>query len=123
MITKILFTLSIIVAFVIYMRIKQENQAATKRSPTKTTPSENEKMFRKGAYLFLIFMVISALAVMYFEIGDRYATVNVHVINTQTGQRVTYQAEQQDIKSNQFKTLQGRTIFVADIERIEIEPQ
>lgn len=123
MITKILFTLSIIVALVIYMRMKKDQESVAAQPVRKKVLTENEKMFRQGAYLFLIFMVISAVVVMYFELGDRYATVNVHVINTQTGERMTYQAEQQDIKSNQFKTLQGRTVFVADIERVEIEPQ
>ncbi|MDJ0880127.1 MAG: hypothetical protein QNJ56_00635 [Gammaproteobacteria bacterium] len=123
MITKILFTLSVIIAIFIFMRIKHENQATQSRKIKKAEPSENQKLFRQGAYLFLIFMVVSALAVMYFELGDRYAKVTVHVINTQTGQRVTYQAEQQDIKSHQFKTLKGRTIYIADIERMEIEPQ
>ena len=79
-------------------------------------------MFRQGAYLFMLFMVLSAIAVFVFKLGDDYATVNVHVINTQTGKRITYKAEQKDIQSNHFKTLEGRTVFVADIERIEVEP-
>jgi len=109
---------------VIFMRNKNATQTSRESRPQpKKVPSENEKMFRQGAYLFLIFMVISAIVVMYFELGERYATVKVHVINTQTGERTSYQAEQQDIKSNQFKTLKGRTIYVADIERMEIEPE
>lgn len=124
MILKILFTLSIIVAIVIYLRIKNASVTSpATRSLQKKEPTENEKMFRQGAYLFLVFMVISALVVMYFELGERYATVRVHVINTQTGERTSYQAEQQHIKSDHFKTLKGRTVFVADIERIEIEPE
>jgi len=67
--------------------------------------------------------VISALAVFFFEIGDNYATVNVHVINTQSGHKQSYKAAQKDIKSNSFKTVEGRTVFVADVERIEIEPE
>ena len=122
MITKIIFTLLIIMGAVIFLRMKQaENNPQTQ--PQKVERSESVKMFRQGAWLFLIFMVISALVVFYFKIGDRYETVSVHVINIQTGERVTYQAQQQDIKSNKFTTVQGRTVYVADIERVEIEPE
>lgn len=60
---------------------------------------------------------------MYDEIGDRHKTVKVHVVNTQTGERVSYLAEQQDIKSDSFKTLKGKTVYVADIECIETEEE
>jgi heme/copper-type cytochrome/quinol oxidase subunit 2 len=121
MITKIILTLLVIVGAVIFLRMKQAENNPQPR-PVKVERSENEKMFRQGAWLFLIFMVISALVVFSFKIGDRYETVSVHVVNIQTGERVTYQAEQQDIKSNKFTTVQGRTVYVADIERVEIEP-
>ena len=122
MITKILFTILVIFGVIIFARAKREKEMSAASSNTKPAePSEGEKMFRQGAFLFLIFMALSALAMFYFELGERYATVSVHVVNTQTGERVTYQAEQKDIKSNSFKTLEGRTVYVADIERIEIE--
>ena len=123
MITKILFTLTVIVGVILFFRTKRARpQQQNRSSQPKKEISENEKMFRQGAYLFMLFMVISALAVFFFEIGDDYTKVNVHVINTQTGQRLSYEAEQKDIKSNSFKTLEGRTVYIADIERIEVDP-
>jgi membrane protein insertase Oxa1/YidC/SpoIIIJ len=124
MLTKILFTILIIMAAIIFLRMKNAEEART--PPGKARPkaeSENQKMFRQGAYLFLIFMALSAGVMMYFELGERYKTVKVNVVNTQTGARVSYQAEQQDIKSDSFKTLEGKTVYVADIERIEIEEE
>lgn len=129
MITKILLTITVIVAAALFLRMK--NEASPQRSPgargkTSTKPaepSENEKMFRQGAWIFMIVMAISAITMVVYELGEQYETVNVHVINTQTGARMTYQAEQKDIKSNQFTTLEGRTIYIADIERIEIETE
>ena len=121
MITKILFTILVIFGVIIFARAKREKEISAANNTKPAEPSEGEKMFRQGAFLFLIFMALSALAMFYFELGERYATVSVHVVNTQTGERVTYQAEQKDIKSNSFKTLEGRTVYVADIERIEIE--
>lgn len=132
MITKILFTITVVVGVMLFFRMKsanrQDDPSATQRGGRSTKakpaePSEGEKMFRQGAWLFMILMGISALVMVVYELGSQYATVNVHVVNTQTGARVSYQAEQKDIKSNQFTTLEGRTIYIADIERIEIEPE
>jgi len=124
MLSKILLTILIIMAAIIFLRMK--NAEAVKAPASSAKPkseSEGQKMFRQGAYLFLLFMAISAAVMMYYEIGERYKTVQVHVVNTQTGERVSYQAEQQDIKSDSFKTLEGKTVYVADIERIEIEEE
>jgi membrane protein insertase Oxa1/YidC/SpoIIIJ len=129
MFTKILLTLTVIVGIAFFLRMKgAENEssqsATTRRSPaTKKEPSEGQKMFRQGAYLFLIFMAISAAVMVYYEIGDRYKTVTVQVVNTQTGERSSYQAEQQNIKSDRFTTLEGKTVYIAEIERIEIVPE
>ncbi len=122
MITKILFTLLVIVGTIVFF--SKQREAEVRRSMQKPAElSENQKLFRQGAYLFLGFMVLSAIVMLTFEIGERYETVKVHVINTQTGNRQTYQAQQQDIKSNRFTTVEGRVVYVADIERVEIEPE
>jgi hypothetical protein len=128
MITKILFTITIIVAVIFYLRMRnptKDTPSAGNRgrihSSEPSAPSENEKMFRQGAWLFLIFMGISALVMVVFGLNDQYSTANVHVVNIQTGQTKTYQAEMKDIKSNHFTTLEGRTIYIADIERMEVE--
>ena len=128
MITKILLTLTVIVGVVLYLRMKSatgENRTAAARPRTTQDPAqaEREKLFRQAAWAFMLLMVVSAIVMVVYELGDQYATVRVHVVNTQTGERVSYQAEQKDIQSNQFTTLEGRTVFIADIERIEIEPQ
>ncbi len=122
MISKILFTLLVIVGTIVFF--KKQREFETRRGVQKSAElSENQKLFRQGAYLFLGFMVLSAVVMLTFEIGESYETVKVHVINTQTGNRQTYQAQQQDIKSNRFTTIEGRVVYVADIERVEIEPE
>jgi hypothetical protein len=128
MITKILFTISVIVGVALFMRMKNAGNATSSSNGSRSSrpakpaqPSEKEKMFRQGAWIFMIVMGLSALTMAVYELGAQYETVNVHVVNTQTGERVTYQAEHKDIKSNQFTTLEGRTIYIADVERIEVE--
>lgn len=120
MITKILFTLTVIIGVILFFKTKR-GSPVTSRHPVKVEETENQKMFRQGAYLFLILMVISAAAMMVFNFFEHNSTVTVHVIDTQSGRQVTYQAQQQDIKSRQFKTINGRVVYVADSERIEVE--
>ena len=71
--------------------------------------------------VILILMVISAVGMMVMNFFEFNSTVTVHVIDTQSGRQVTYRAQQQDIKSRQFKTINGRIVYVADSERIEVE--
>jgi hypothetical protein len=43
------------------------------------------------------------------------------VINTQSGAQKSYRVKKNDIHSDGFTTLDGLQVFVAGIERIEIE--
>jgi hypothetical protein len=45
----------------------------------------------------------------------------VRVINTQSGAQKSYRVMKSDIHSDGFTTLDGVEVFVAGIERIEIE--
>lgn len=127
MLTKILFTITVIVGVMLFFRMKgagvNSSEQGRGRTVKSAEPSEAQKMFRQGAWLFLILMSLSALSMVVFELGDQYATMSVHVINTRTGERVTYQAEQKEIKPNHFTTLEGRKVYLADVERMEVEPQ
>jgi len=130
MITKILLTLTVIVGAALFLRIKANRNGEGRRVVTRTPasakpspPSEREKLFRQAAWLFMLLMATSAIVMVVYELGEQYATVRVHVVNTQTGERTSYQAEQKDIKSNQFTTLEGKTVYIADVERLEIDPE
>ncbi len=81
------------------------------------------EILRRSVYLFLGFMVLAAITMIYIEVADNYSIVTVHVINSQSGSRVSYQARREDIESSSFTTLEGRKVYVANIERIEVESQ
>ena len=87
------------------------------------TKEEQQKrqMLRHGAYIFMALMVFAATVMIFIEVSDNYTTVTVHVINTQTGARTSYQARRDDIQANSFTTLEGRSVYVAGVERIEVE--
>lgn len=67
-------------------------------------------------------MVIAAVVFTVFDFSSS-DNVTVHVINVKTGTKQTYTAEQKNIQGGRFTTIDGRTIYVADVERVEIEAQ
>ncbi len=72
---------------------------------------------------FMGIMVIAAGIIVYQDINAPPAVVTVHVINTQSGEKISYRAIKDDIQGDSFTTLDGRRIYVAGVERLEVESQ
>lgn len=121
MLTKILFTLTVIVGTLIFFKKQRAGQVTRSHASTRVT-SENQKMFRQGAYLFLALMIFSAIAVFAYRLNSDADTMQVRVVNTQTGTSTVYLAAQKDIQAKYFTTIKGRKVYIADVERIEVEP-
>ena len=91
----------------------------------KTIPNpaaeRNKKLMRNGAIAFMVVMMLAAGTMIYLEVGERSAIVTVRVINTQSGASQSYRVKKNEIHSDGFTTMDGMQVFVAGIERIEIE--
>ena len=118
MITKILLTLGVIL--VCFWVLAARNKPALRTIPN---PAEQRrrKQLRIAAFAFMAVMIAVAGVTVYFELDERNAVVTVHVINTQSGAKKSYRAERSEIHSDGFTTLDGIEVFVAEVERIEIE--
>jgi hypothetical protein len=118
MISKILFTLAVIMVcmWMLSSRAKPE----LKEIPNPVV-ERKKKLMRNGAIAFMIIMAIAAGVMIYLEVDKRSVIVTVHVINTQSGAQKSYRVKKNDIHSDGFTTLDGLQVFVAGIERIEIE--
>ena len=126
MITKILFTAAIIVAILILVRMVGGRNA--KRQDGRLidiTPARGNAASRRriGSIMMgmLALVVIAGVAyVVFSEVADERRAITVEVINTRTGESLRYQVQKGDIRGRTFRTLDGRTVTVADVERIEI---
>ena len=78
---------------------------------------------RNAAIGFMVVMVLAAGTMIYLEVDQRNSIVTVHVINTQSGSTISYRVKKNEIHSDGFTTMDGVQVFVAGIERIEIESQ
>ena len=121
MLTKIILTLLVIVGCFWFASSKREQNRQPLLVVASKQDLQRKAMLRRGAYTFMVVMVLAALTMIYVEISDRQTTVTVHVINTQTGARSSYQARREDIQTSNFTTVEGRQVYVAGIERIEVE--
>ena len=118
MISKILFTLAVIVACMWMLSARAKPELREIKNPAD---ERRRKNMRNGAIAFMVVMVIAAGSMIYLEMDKRSAVVTVHVINTQSGAKKSYRAKKTDIHADGFTTLDGVEVFVAGIERIEIE--
>ena len=121
MLTKIILTLLVIVGALWFVSNKRGESKQRVLVVATKKELHNRQLLRRGAYAFMGLMVLAASAMILIELVDSNTTVTVHVINTQTGARISYQARREDIQGSGFTTLDGRKVFVAGIERIEVE--
>lgn len=121
MLTKILLTLSVIVVCVLVISARRKSPRVTAGTAVSKETLERQKQFRRAAWIFMGVMVVAAGIMMTAELWDKNSLVTVHVINTQSGERMSYQARREDVSQNSFTTVEGRRIFTAGVERIEIE--
>lgn len=127
MISKLLLTLVVIgIAWLVIRnrsrtsRISSPEQAARLSAPA---PRVDNRTPRLAAYALILFMVLTSAFFLYLKWRDEYRIVTVQVINTQTGDVVTYQARRGDVEGRHFETLDGRIVTVAGVERIEMGGQ
>lgn len=121
MLTKILLTLSVIIVCVLVISARRKGSRTTAGTAISHETLERQKQLRRAAWIFMGVMVVAAATMMTVELWDKNALVTVHVINTQSGERTSYQARREDVSQNSFTTVEGRRIFTAGVERIEIE--
>ena len=118
MISKILITLGVIVACMMMLSSRARPKLKTITNPEA---ERKRKLMRNSAYAFMVVMAIAAGIMIYLEVDKRSAIVTVHVINTQSGDSKSYRVLRNDIHADGFTTTDGVQVFVAGIERIEIE--
>ncbi len=121
MLTKLLVTIGVIIACIWLVSARRDKPGPRTKVIVSKKAQERQKLLRRGAWSFMALMVLAAVIMIALELQDKNALVTVHVINTQSGERISYQARREDVSQNSFTTVEGRKIFTAGVERIEIE--
>ncbi|MES9845352.1 MAG: hypothetical protein ABW162_00450 [Candidatus Sedimenticola sp. PURPLELP] len=73
-----------------------------------------------AATAVIALMIVGAGGYAYFQWQDAYQVINVRVIDTRSGNTVTYRAYKGDVDGRSFTTTEGRTVTLAEVERLEL---
>ena len=121
MLTKIIVTLAVIVGCLWFASSKRNQELQPVQRKIDKKERERKLLLTRSAFAFMLLMVLAASVIVFYELQDDYETVTVHVINSETNTRTSYQAQRHDVTQDSFTTLEGRQVFVADIERVEMQ--
>lgn len=114
MLTKILFTIGVILVVILVFRTKSGRVEA---SPSATGGSLSVKTV---TILIIVLLMAISSAVFVFQYRSDNRIVNIRVISAD-GTSTDYQALQKSIKGRQFTTLDERKITLGESDRIEME--
>lgn len=124
MLLKILFTLFIIIAAIFYVRVRARNRELAPMAPPLPRPVTPERP-RMVYYLALglLLIMLSGVGYYLFQIWfDGSRIITVRVINSNTGSVTSYEVYKGDVVAGEstFHTVDGRTITMAAVERLEM---
>jgi hypothetical protein len=76
---------------------------------------------RQIAYGLVAVLAVTSVGVSFLHWQGTQEVVTVRVVNTRSGETTTYQAHRSDIGPRSFRTLDGRRVTVAEVDRVEIQ--
>lgn len=116
---KMLLTAAVILGayLVLRTRIQRGREVAAVHQVSRE-PLIPATTFKAIAYGLVTVMVAGSLLWLYLDWEQGRDLVTVQVINANTGDIVTYQSRRDDVKGRRFTTLDGRTVTLADVERM-----
>jgi len=124
MLTKILFTVLIIIGAIIYVRVRARNRALAPMAPPLPRPVAPERpRFAYYLALGLLVIMLSGAGYYLFQIWfDGSRVITVRVINSNTGSVTSYEVYKGDVTAGEstFRTIDGRTVTMAAVERLEM---
>lgn len=118
---KLLLTLLVVVVALAVLRARGRSRVAPVRVVGSTEPLRvATPLVRTIAYVVAAVLLLTAGWTYYLHWQEGREEVTVRVINTRTGEAVDYRARRGGLRSHTFETLDGRTVTIADVERIEV---
>jgi len=124
MILKVLLTLAIVIAVIIWFRAQNTKRLKSNDSTNGrlTTESKAKNQWIKPFSYSMAGLTIAAGILIYYLSWQTENTLyQVTITNPQTGTSETFRALKKDIRGRLFITEGGREIRVSDLERIEIK--
>jgi len=123
MLTQILITLFVIVVVLLFTRMRKPAGAPVKRGGVAPAPRGRNRALSApavAAYSLVLVIVIGAMVLFYLQWQDANRVVTIQVMDTRSGDMVTYHAFRKDISGRSFRTVDGRNVSLGDSDRMEL---
>jgi hypothetical protein len=120
MLTKILFTLLVIIVVAVVFRHKTQSRVVTRQSPGDST-SDSGIGIQGKTIIYAILGLILVLSGLFFLLHwqDQHQIVNIQVTDS-SGVTAAYQAYKKSIQGRSFVTLDGREVTLGSNDRVEM---
>ena len=115
MLTKIIFTLVVIIVVALVFKTKTAPKARVVEAQ-----EEGSLSVKTVAYLIVGILIVISATIFVFKYQSDNRIVNIRVI-AEDGTSTVYQARQKEIKGRQFLTLDNKQVTLGESDRIEME--
>jgi hypothetical protein len=123
MITKILLTLLVIIAALIFIRHQHgagSGRGGPGREAERQLAADRRRAMVIAIALVLLTLLVSA-AIYYAHWQQEHRLFRVQVTNSHSGVVQSYTVYRREINGRSFRTTDGREIHLADSERMEVQ--
>ena len=119
MLTKILFTLAVILVVALVFRVKNTPAKPVKPQAAQAPNSKGSASAAMVAYTLLGLVIAISALVFLLHWQDQHQVIDIQVTNSQ-GNTLKYQAYKKSVEGRRFTTIDGVSVDLADSDRIEI---
>ena len=119
MLTKILFTLAVILVVALVFRVKNTPSKPVKPETSQTQNNKGGVSAAMVAYTLLGLVIAISALVFVLHWQDQHQVIDIQVTNSQ-GDTLKYQAYKKAVEGRRFTTIDGISVDLADSDRIEI---
>ena len=121
MLTKILFTVAVVVAVLAFARFRQQRQSQMASAAPRVIDAPQRRPVPVGwlASAAVVLMLIASGVLIYTHWQDANVLIQVRVVDAGTGKVATYRAYRGDISDREFTTVDGVHVVLAATERLE----
>lgn len=122
MFLKLLLTALVIAGALLTLRMRNQRNIRqyTSSAPVLNAPQRQRPLLRFLAAGVVLLMLVGASLYLYHQWSDAYRVVTVRVIDSRSDRATSYQVYKGDIDGRTFVTTDGRTVTLAEVERLEI---
>jgi multisubunit Na+/H+ antiporter MnhB subunit len=118
MLTKILFTIFVIIVVALVFRVKTMRE---RPQAAKPADSAARGISAKVIAYTLVGLVVALSGLIYLlHWQDQHTIVNIQVVDGGSGKTATYQAYKKSIEGREFVTLDGRKVTLGNSDRVEM---